>query len=1538
MFEQQGGNAESTAQPVASDTPQDSPASDLGRVQLAQAAGAPIGQVEELLGSVTITRTDGSSVTAAPGTPVFLDDVVTTGAGSSVEIQFIDGTRFSLGQDGQMTLDTLVFDPNGSSNELDLSVAQGAFTFVTGAIAGAPGEGMEVRVPVGTIGIRGTAVGGGPDTTTADTTDYTIVLLPEPDGVGRIVLTDLFGRSVILDNALEAMDISSAGLAPGEPIQLTREQVIALLGLAVENIEDILEEIQNFQPEESPEDDVNPEAGPQQEGQLLDTTPNTGGIYVLAGRPLTLGEITSLFTIGDEQGLNGQLGGFTPRGSLGDEGDEGGFGGTPIGSDGPDDDIDTVIDDDDDGEEPPEFLTLTGDDGDNVLDASGFAGPTNIVGNGGQDTLIGSSFGDILNGGGGNDTLAPGAGNDTVDGGAGVDTIDYSGVTTAVTVNLEAGTATGGAAVGTDTLNNVENVTGGAGNDSITGDDGDNVLDGGEGNDTLTGLGGDDTIIGGGGSDIAVFTGDMEDYTIEGAEGGGFFITDNRDGPENDGTDFVAGDVEVIRFDDGDVVLTPNAVNDVDTVSADDQIEREATNGSAIRTTVDVSAGAVLTLRYNFLDSEPDTDEGTFKDFAVIVIGDQVFKLADVDQSELPISGGQVQFDEQTGYWTFSFTFTEAGEYTLGLAVMNEDDTLFDAGLLVDSISISGGSFSEGFEDGINDDVWDTIGDVSTAGAFGGISPDQGEQQAVLLSRGAQAADIEELLGLDPGELSGVISLPSISGNVLDNDGIGNADIAVASVAYDGDPADVQDVNGSVSGNIVTFTAADGSWELRFDLATGTYVFTVLGPLDYEGADSLSFDFRYSIDGLVGSDSAVLTIVVEDGLPSQGDNQPPASLVDIDGDANTITVDADNGAAVQITAQASDPDAGDTLTYSLTDDAGGLFEVDQETGVVTLVEGGTLNDFVGEELTITVRATDEAGEFTEEDFTIAVTSDNQDPVAVDDSDDEFVTDNTTNFTVHADELLANDSDPDDDGLFISNVSGAVGGSVSIGVENIITFTPEDGYTGQASFQYTVSDGEGGEDTATVTLMVTAPDNLPPAELLDDNDAGNTISRNNANGTIVGITALASDPNGDAVTYSLVDSAGGIFAIDENTGVVTLANRDALQQIESSVLNITIVATDALGAQSASETFAIAITDGATSGDDILVGTPDSDTIMGLAGNDTIDGLESGDLLHGGEGNDTIFGGQAADTIRGGDGDDVLYGGEGSDVLWGGPGDDQIDGGTEDDAVDYSVSPDGVVVNLAGLEASDGHGATDTLTSIEHVLGSEFADTITGTDSYNFLSGNAGDDTLNGAGGDDILNGGDDSDTLNGGDGVDSLSGDAGDDELNGEGGTDYLYGGAGIDTMNGGGDADTLFGTLGEDTFNGGGGDDILTFDTLDPLGGTVDGGDGNDTLIFQVAGQTVDLSVFSVVGVETINITGFGGANNTLALSASDVLNVSSNEADMLRVQGNAGDELFFHDAENWTVQTVNTGNQSFNVFTNGQASVWADSAIEHNVISPDA
>ncbi|WP_188113791.1 VCBS domain-containing protein [Salinicola halophyticus] len=69
------------------------------------------------------------------------------------------------------------------------------------------------------------------------------------------------------------------------------------------------------------------------------------------------------------------------------------------------------------------------------------------------------------------------------------------------------------------------------------------------------------------------------------------------------------------------------------------------------------------------------------------------------------------------------------------------------------------------------------------------------------------------------------------------------------------------------------------------------------------------------------------------------------------------------------------------------------------------------------------------------------------------------------------DLLVNDSDPEDDTLTVVGVGNADHGSVTF--ENgVITFTPDANYNGTATFEYTISDGKGGTDTATVTLFVT----------------------------------------------------------------------------------------------------------------------------------------------------------------------------------------------------------------------------------------------------------------------------------------------------------------------------------------------------------------------------------------------------------------------------------------------------------------------------------
>lgn len=90
------------------------------------------------------------------------------------------------------------------------------------------------------------------------------------------------------------------------------------------------------------------------------------------------------------------------------------------------------------------------------------------------------------------------SGDDALVGGAQIDAVQFSNSTGAVTVNLELGTSTG---FGTDTLLNIENISGSAFDDVLVGDTKDNAIFGAGGNDVLISGAGGDTVIGGAGDD-----------------------------------------------------------------------------------------------------------------------------------------------------------------------------------------------------------------------------------------------------------------------------------------------------------------------------------------------------------------------------------------------------------------------------------------------------------------------------------------------------------------------------------------------------------------------------------------------------------------------------------------------------------------------------------------------------------------------------------------------------------------------------------------------------------------------------------------------------------------------------------------------------------------------------------------------------------------------------------------------------------------------------------------------------------------------------
>jgi len=259
---------------------------------------------------------------------------------------------------------------------------------------------------------------------------------------------------------------------------------------------------------------------------------------------------------------------------------------------------------------------------------------------------------------------------------------------------------------------------------------------------------------------------------------------------------------------------------------------------------------------------------------------------------------------------------------------------------------------------------------------------------------------------------------------------------------------------------------------------------------------------------------------------------------------------------------------------------------------------------------------------------------------------------------------------------------------------------------------------------------------PFAITLNDGTIGETWAVSDAVG-LVRASGAASP-----VTYSLIDDAGGRFAIDADTGQVTIAN-GPFDFAAQPVYTIMVEASD--GARTLIESFAIQVSpdngDGAgLPGDQVVSGTGGNsdDVLYGGAGDDTLSGLNGNDTLYGGSGDDVLMGDNHDDLLFGGSGDDVLLGGNHNDRLYGGTGIDTLHGGNHDDLL----------------------------------FGGGDGDWLYGDDGDDELYGQGGGDRLDGGTGSDLVFGGADDDilvwdqwdaVLDGGDGNDQLlvlSGDA----------------------------------------------------------------------------------------------------------------------------------------------------------------------------------
>ena len=137
----------------------------------------------------------------------------------------------------------------------------------------------------------------------------------------------------------------------------------------------------------------------------------------------------------------------------------------------------------------------------------------------------------------------------------------------------------------------------------------------------------------------------------------------------------------------------------------------------------------------------------------------------------------------------------------------------------------------------------------------------------------------------------------------------------------------------------------------------------------------------------------------------------------------------------------------------------------------------------------------------------------------------------------------------------------------------VSFSFVSGTTVPAGQFVTATSTDPNGNTSEFSRAIPAVSNQPPGTPFDNDTATNSMAEVAANGSTIGVTAQAIDPNGDTVTYSLTVNAGGRFAINSSTGVVTVANSTLLDG--PATHTITVQASDGAGGTS-SASFTIAV--------------------------------------------------------------------------------------------------------------------------------------------------------------------------------------------------------------------------------------------------------------------------------------------------------------------------------------------------------------------------
>jgi Ca2+-binding RTX toxin-like protein len=982
---------------------------------------------------------------------------------------------------------------------------------------------------------------------------------------------------------------------------------------------------------------------------------------------------------------------------------------------------------------------------DSLLDAPVWAttarATTNITAGSGNQTLTGTS---------GNDNLSGGAGDDVTIGGAGDDTHSVGSSRDQVVENAGEGIDTAVVYVKNYTLTaNVENlrVNYASNGGTYKGNELDNILRGGVGSETLTGGLGDDLFVPSAGNDR------IADFAA--GPGNGDRI-DLRPFTTFVGLDDVlahateAGTDTVIDLGSGNsltlVNVAPAALADDDflfTTVAPPPIVNQPPTDILLSNDVVAEGVGVGAVVGGLSAADPDDGES----FTYTLVDDADGSFA-IDGSSLVVAG---PLDYET-----------ASSRDLIVRVTDSAGNAFEKSLTV-NLTNEAPSLPVDADDAVNEISENTVtgaavGIVASSGDVGGgtvtyaLVDDAGGRFAIDAATGqvtvADASLIdyetaaEHIIVVQASDGAGAASTLSFTigvanappGAPQDSDGASNQ---VAEGAANGTAVGIMASAADVNGGTLTYALLDNAGgRFAIDATTGLVTVADGSLLDHESASEHAIVVEAS-DASGATSTSTFTIGVA--------NAPPTAPQDSDGASNQVVEGAADGTAAGLAAFAADINGG-AVAYSLLDDAGGRFAIDADSGLVTVADGSLIDFETAAEHLIVVQATDAAGGASTASFTIGVG--NSAPTTPEDADDapNLVAEGAEDGAAVGIAVVS--SEANSASVTYSLLDDAGGRFAIDAATGLVTVADGSLLDHETAAEHTIvvqaSDASGAASTASFTIGVT---NQAPTSPEDLDEASNQVAEGAADGTAVGIAVSSADVNGGMVAYALLDDAGGRFAIDAATGLVTVADGSLLDHETAAEHTIVVQASDAAGATSTSA-FAIAVAnrppilpDDADEAPNQVAENATNGTAVGVrvSASDVSGGVVTYALLDDAGGRFTVDAATGLVTVA------------------------------DASLIDYEAATEHTIV----VQASDASGASRTASftiavndvSGVTVTGTNAADTVDATSTVSLkplpteeadvISTNGGDDYISALGGDDYINGGTGADTMLGGRGNDT---------------------------------------------------------------------------------------------------------------------------------------------------------------------------------------